>query len=75
MGQEQFLQGRLLAQELLDAGRRQHLQQGLHGAVHLAADDVAGHLQGADPGDAGEVGDGTVEGGLDAEGGEMAHVR
>src|SRR5271157_6630278 len=74
LGKEEFLERGLAADQLGDAGVGEDPQQGLDGASDLAPDHATVRLHRADPGHAREVGDRPVEGRLDAERAQVAHL-
>ena len=74
MGEEQLLEGRLAADQMANAGRREDLEQGLDRAVHLAPDPVPLHLDRRHAGHLVEPGRRPVEHGLHGHGGEVPHL-
>src|SRR5271165_2694853 len=74
LGEEQFLERGLAADQLGHAGVRQDPQQGFDGAADLAADHATVRLDRAHAGHPREVGDGPVEGRLDIERAQVAHL-
>ena len=75
MGEEELLERRLPAQQLLHSRGCQHLQQGLDRSSYLASDKMPRHLDRGHPGDPGDVRDRTFECRLDRQGREVAHLR